>query len=170
MAAAKPLTDQDRQRVAALHAAGRTRNEIAREIGRSGATVSKLARELGLSFDRTATAAATEAKVLDAKARRAALMLELLDDAARLRSQMFAPTVVHAFGGKENTYAAAEIPEPTFADKRNIMQATATAISTSLRLDQHDGDGTTDSVGSLLGSLFDNLQAKHAPADTDANG
>lgn len=48
----RPITDHDRAEVRRLHAAGQTRNAIARTIGRSGQTVSKLAAELGRSFDR----------------------------------------------------------------------------------------------------------------------
>lgn len=163
------VTDADRDRVRELHAAGRNRNQIAQEIGRSGSTVTKLARELGLSFDRSATAAATAAKVIDGKARRAALAVELLGDAERLRAQLFAPTVLHSFGGKENTHNSVEVPRPQFGDQRNIMQATSTAIAASLRLDQHDGDGSAEQVGSLLGTLFDSISAKHRDAGPDVD-
>lgn len=138
--AAAPVTDEDRQRVAELHAEGLNRNAIAREIGRSGSTVSKIAVELGLSFDRTAVKAATEARVADAKARRAALMNELLDDAEKLRQQLFAPTTIHSFGGKDHTYNSRSVDQPLFKDQRDIVQAVNTAISASLRLDLHDAD------------------------------
>lgn len=138
--AARPITDEDRRRVRSLHAAGRNRNQIAKELGRSGSTVSKIAAELGLSFNREATAAATEAKVIDAKARRAQLMHDLLDDAERLRAQLFSETTIHSFGGKENTYNSKKVPRPLFSDQRNIVQAVSTAISASLRLDVHDSD------------------------------
>ncbi|MEC3977887.1 helix-turn-helix domain-containing protein [Amycolatopsis sp. H20-H5] len=161
------MTNEDRERVRALHAAGRNRNQIAKDIGRSGATVSKIARELGLSFDRSATAAATEAKVIDAKARRAALAVALLGDAERLREQLFAPAEIHSFGGKENTHNSVQVPQPQFADQRNIIQATSTAITTSLRLDQHDGDSSNEQVGSLLGALFESISTKHAEPATD---
>src|SRR5687767_5032223 len=101
----RPVTDVDRQRIAELHARGMTRNEIARELGRSGKTVSKLAVELGLTFDRAATAIATQAKHLDARARRAGLALALLADAERLRAQLWAEIKIYNFGGRDNTYA-----------------------------------------------------------------
>jgi hypothetical protein len=135
-----PITDEDRRRVHELHAAGRARNQIAKEIGRSGSTVSKIAAELGLSFNREAARAATEARVADAKARRAELMHALLDDAERLRQQLFAPTVIHSFGGKENTYSEKPVDQPLFRDQRDIVQAVNTAIAASLRLDLHDAD------------------------------
>lgn len=138
--AAKPITDEERHRVRELHAAGLNRNAIAKELGRSGSTISKIAERLGLSFDRTAVKAATEARVADAKARRAQLMNELLDDAERLRSQLFAPTTIHSFGGKDHTYNSRSVDQPLFKDQRDIMQATNTAITASLRLDLHDTD------------------------------
>ncbi len=138
--ATKPITDEDRRRVGEHHAAGKYRNAIAKEIGRSGSTVSKIASELGLSFNREATAAATEAKVIDAKAKRADLMNKLLDDAERLRQQLFAPTVIHSFGGKENVYNSKPVDQPLFRDQRDIVQAVNTALSASLRLDLHDAD------------------------------
>lgn len=137
---AKPITEAERQRIRQLHADGLGRNDIARELGRSAGVVSKVAAELGLSFDRAATEAATHAALADAKARRAKLMEGLLDDAERLRGQMFAPTTLHSFGGKDHTYETAEIPEPLFKDKRDIAQAVGILVEKSLRLDTHDSD------------------------------
>jgi hypothetical protein len=172
MAAGRPITDTERDRVRELHAAGRGRNEIAAELDRSTGIVTKIARELGLSFDRSATMAATAAKAADARGRRARLMHELLDDAEKLRSQLFAPTVIHNFGGKDNTYNSRKVSRPPFRDQRDIMQAVSTAVGASLRLDLHDGDASIDQVGSLLGNLFDNLRGRHAddPAPADGDG
>lgn len=169
--AAKPITEEDRRRVRALHAAGRNRNQIAKEIGRSGSTVSKIAAELGLSFDRDAVKAATEARVADAKARRAELMHALLDDAEKLRRQLFSPTVIHSFGGKDNTYASRDVPQPLFRDQRDIMQSVSTAITASLRIDDHDTDTGTEGAQSMVGSLFDALRGAYDQMqDTDGDG
>lgn len=168
--AARPVTDTERQQVATLHAAGCSRNDIAAQLGRSGSTISKIATDLGLSFDRTTVQAATAAKVADARAKRTHEMNALLDDAKRLRLQLFAPCIVHAFGGKENTYNQAELDRPPFADQAKIMQAYSLAIDKSIRLDVHDGDGSIEQVGSLLGNLFDTLRDRHpesAAADDD---
>ncbi|WP_221761289.1 helix-turn-helix domain-containing protein [Kibdelosporangium aridum] len=64
------ITDADHDRVRELHAEGKTRNDIARAIGRSPSTVTGIARKLGLTFDRSATAAATHARQIDNRARR----------------------------------------------------------------------------------------------------
>lgn len=78
----KPIRDRDREQVRRLHAEGKSRNEIARQAGRSAATVSKIARELGLAFSGGArVAAATEARRADAAARRELLADEALDGA-----------------------------------------------------------------------------------------
>ena len=79
---AEPITDRDREQVRRLHAEGKSRNAIARSIGRSAASVSKIARELGLTFSGGArVAAATEARRADAAARRELLADEALDGA-----------------------------------------------------------------------------------------
>ncbi|WP_411129902.1 helix-turn-helix domain-containing protein [Streptomyces sp. x-19] len=79
---AEPITDRDRKQVRELHAEGKSRNEIARTIGRSAATVSKIARAEGLAFSGGArVAAATEARRADAAARREQLADDALDGA-----------------------------------------------------------------------------------------
>ncbi|MGI5196566.1 hypothetical protein ACQEVY_23440 [Streptomyces sp. CA-288835] len=47
----RPVTEEDYQRVAELHARGMGRNAIAREVGRVQRTVRVIAHELGLTFD-----------------------------------------------------------------------------------------------------------------------
>jgi hypothetical protein len=159
--AARPITDTERDQVRQLHAAGRGRNEIALELDRSAGIITKIARELGLSFDRAATQAATAAKVADAKARRSRLMLDLLNDAEKLRQQLFAPCKVHAFGGKDNTFAQARLDRPPFRDQRDIVQAVSVAVNASLRLDLHDGDPGVEEARSMIGALAAGLQVAY---------
>ncbi|MFD7716191.1 helix-turn-helix domain-containing protein [Streptomyces sp. NPDC059814] len=79
---AEPIRERDREQVRQLHAEGKSRNHIARTIGRSAATVSKIARTEGLTFSGGArVAAATEARRADAAARREQLADEALDGA-----------------------------------------------------------------------------------------
>lgn len=54
MGTAKPVTDEERERVRQLHAEGKGRNEIAEILGRGGRTISTIAKDLGLSFSRAA--------------------------------------------------------------------------------------------------------------------
>jgi helix-turn-helix protein len=156
--AGRPITDEDRQRVRLLHAEGLGRNQIARQLGRSGQTISKIADDLGLSFERTATVAATEARKADAAALRAEEMLGALRDAKRIRGQLFAPARIMNFGGRDNTYNERDIPEPTFEQKRQIAQAWSLLVEKSVRLDEHDADDGADGARSMLGSLARELR------------
>lgn len=164
------ITDAEREQVRQLHARGLGRNQIAAELGRSVSTISGVAKQLGLSFDRSKTAAATAVKVVDAKAKRAQLMQDLLNDAARLRAELWQPHEYIDHGGKDFVEARWTQPTPSSADKLKLMQAARQALDGSLRLDQHDGDGSIEQVGSLLGALFDGIIGRHAdtpPADSD---
>jgi IS30 family transposase len=70
---AEPIRERDREAVRRLHAEGKSRNQIARELGRGAATVSKNAAAEGLIFSGGArVAAATAALRADAAARRGA--------------------------------------------------------------------------------------------------
>ena len=153
-----PVTEQERRRVAELHAEGKSRNAIATAIGRSGRTVSKIAVELGLTFDRRRTAAATVAKKADGAARRAQLQLDALDAAGRLLGQMFSPTVVYNFGGKENDYNEKAVDEPPFRDKRDIATAISALAATALKLAEYDKATGNEDEKSMLGDLFDQLR------------
>lgn len=154
------VTDEDRRRVAELHAQGLSRNAIAAEIGRSGRTVSRIAaeHEPPLTFERTRTAAATAAKKADGAARRAQLQLDALENAGRLMGQMFAPTVVYNFGGKENDYNERPVDEPPFRDKRDIATAIKALADTALKLAEYDKATGNEDEKSMLGDLFDQLR------------
>jgi hypothetical protein len=160
MADRRPVTDADRARAAELHAQGLSRNAIATDLGRSGRTISRICVEHDppLTFERTRTAAATAAKKADGAARRAQLQLEALDSAARLMGQMFSPTKVYNFGGKENDYNEREHPEPPFRDKRDIATAIQALANTALKLAEYDKATGNDDEKSMLGDLFDQLR------------
>lgn len=166
-----PITDDERRRIRDLHATGLGRNDIARELGRSGATISKTAAELGLSFERGhEVEAATAAKVSDAKARRADLMHRYLDETAKLLDQLWAPTTIHAFGGRDNSYNSKPVDRPLFRDQRDIMQAASVATNASLRLDQHDADTGADGAKSMLGALAAGLQVAYDQLQQEDEG
>lgn len=165
---ANEWTDDDTARLHQLHGEGLSRNDIARTMGRSGATISKHAAAAGLSFERgPEVEAATAAKVADGKARRAQMMLKLLDDAERLRLQLFAPTTLHSFGGKDHTYRTAEVDQPLFRDQRDIMGAVSVALTASMRLDLHDGDPGVDDAKSMLRALTEGLNAAYEQLQQD---
>jgi hypothetical protein len=166
--AARPIDAKDRAAVRRLHKQGKTRNDIARAIKRSPSTVTKIAKELGLTFERGAeVVAATEARRIDLAARRVALAEQLHQDAEKLRTQLWEPCVHGAFGGKENVWSQVNLDRPLFADQRNILAATGTAIQQSLKLQPAEGREGTDEVRSMLGTLGEVLTQAAADADDD---
>jgi IS30 family transposase len=158
VASSNPLTKRELDRIRALHGEGKTRNDIAKAVGRSASAITAACNKMGLSFDRTKTAAATKAKVLDARAKRAELMNKLLDDAEKLRQQLWEPTKIYSFGGKDNTYAERKVDRPPFKDQRDIVNAVSTTITASLRLDEHDKGSDVDDSKSMLRGLAEKLK------------
>ncbi|MFJ3867898.1 helix-turn-helix domain-containing protein [Streptomyces nigra] len=165
---ARPIDAKDRAAVKRLHKQGKSRNDIARAIKRSPSTVSKIAGELGLTFERgPEVVAATEARRIDLAARRVTLAEALHQDAEKLRSQLWEPCTIGAFGGKDNVWSETRLDQPTFADQRNILAATGTAIQQSLKLQPAEGGEGADQVRSMLGALGEALTQAAGDADED---
>lgn len=166
--AARPITAADRRRVRELHAAGRSRNDIARALKRSPSTVSKIAAafEPPLTFDRAPQVeAATRVRTADLAARRTSLALALQDDAERLRAQLFAPTTHGEFAGRDGDWHTTNLDRPRFTDQRQIVASVQTAVGTSLRLAPAEGGEDAGQVRSMLGALGQALTL--AAADDD---
>jgi hypothetical protein len=167
--AARPIDAKDRAAVRRLHKQGKTRNDIARAIKRSPSTVTKIAKELGLTFERGAeVVAATEARRVDLAGRRVHLAEQLHQDAEKLRAQLWEPCTIGAFGGKDNVWSDTRLEQPTFADQRNILAATGTAIQQSLKLQPAEGGEGAEQVRSMLGTLGEALT--RAADDVDDDG
>ncbi|MFF9507305.1 helix-turn-helix domain-containing protein [Streptomyces sp. NPDC014724] len=152
----EPITDQDRDQVRRLHAEGKSRNAIARTIGRSGSTVSKIAAEFEppLSFARgPEVVAATDARRIDLAARRQQFAEALHESAERLHAQLFAPCTVGAFGGKDNFWSEQALDRPQFADQRQILAGVSIAVDKSLKLAPAEGGQGAEDVRSMLGTL-----------------
>jgi ParB-like chromosome segregation protein Spo0J len=148
-AVAEPITDRDREQVRRLHAEGKSRNAIARAIGRSAATVSKIAGQEGLTFSGGArVAAATEARRADAAARRELLADESLDGALRQ---------VERVGGSDSA-----------RDARDHATAARALTEVHARVSELARQTGTGSVG---GSMLDRLaDALIGPAGGDREG
>jgi IS30 family transposase len=146
---AQPIHDRDREAVRRLHAEGKTRNAIARAIGRSAATISKIAREEGLTFAGGArVAAATEARRADTAARREQLADDALDGAL----------------GQVARTAGAE----TARDARDHATAARALTEVHARVAELARQtGTASKGGSMLDRLADAL---YGPAGGDAEG
>jgi helix-turn-helix protein len=148
----RPITDADRERVRELHAQGKTRNDIAKTIGRSPSTVSKIARALGLSFDRTKTAAATAAKQQDNRARRADLVGRLYGRSEAILDRVEAPTytftapTVHGI----ETKVLDHVPAP---DEKALAASVSSHLTSAAKLEAVDADRGTEAAKSMLGGL-----------------
>lgn len=171
----RPVTSTDYDRVRELHAQGLGRNDIARQLDRSGQVISRLAAEQGLSFARASeVAAATDIRRADLAARRLLLAEQLQADAENLRAQMWQPTTVFAFGGKDNTYEEHLLDQAPAADKKNLMATAGMALDRSLKLEPIRDDSGADAARSMLGQLMTGLaevyreQQEAPPADEGA--
>lgn len=159
----RPLPDRKRAAILAdIEAGQKSRNQIARDHGVSVSTVTKLAPPG--SFDRSLTKRATEAKVADMKAWRAETSRRFLEEANKALDRLGAPYTVHAFAGKDGLYREHQLDLPPAGELRNLMTAAAVAFDKHLAADRHDAGGNVGEVASLLGTLFDGLQARHGTA------
>ena len=145
----KPPTPEQKEAIAAAFHEGLGRNAIAAKLKIRAETVSEVCAELGLKFDSRNTEKATRQKSVEAASRRAALMELQLEAAHRLSEQMFAPTKIYNFGGRDNTFAEESVPEPPFADKLRIQQSINGAVNNVLRLMEAEA-GTNRSTINLV--------------------
>ncbi|MFC8695872.1 helix-turn-helix domain-containing protein [Streptomyces parvus] len=171
---ARPIDDDDRRSVRELHAAGKSRNQIARALKRSPSTVSKIAANLDppLSFDRAEQVeAATRVRTADLASRRAGLALDLQAAAERLLGQLWTPTTHGEFAGREGEWHETHLPQPRFGDQRAIVASVQTAVGTSLRLAPAEGGENAEQVRSMLGALGEALtQAANDDQALDDDG
>ncbi|MEV6297834.1 helix-turn-helix domain-containing protein [Actinoplanes sp. NPDC051861] len=151
----RPVTEEEKDRVWALHADGLSRNAIAKEMKRGARTISKICDEAGLRFDAHRTSEAVQAVKDDARARRAALSLKLLDDAETLRTRMHQPHTVHRLTNDGMITGTISRPDPR--DQRDLMFAAGIAIDKSLRLEEFDADPGINGAKSMLGALAKGL-------------
>jgi hypothetical protein len=155
MGKARPLSDQELDRITQLHADGVSCTQIAKDLGRAKSTISAACERMGLVFDSTRTAAATDHQVQNHRQKRAALESRLLDEAGLLLDQLHQPHLVYNFGGKDNDYAERVHDEPDVQAKRTLVQAATTAITSAVKLSEVDKAGNGAEAGrSMVGALF----------------
>ncbi|MFE6079985.1 hypothetical protein [Streptomyces virginiae] len=165
-----PLRDDEIAEIRRLHADGLGRNEIARRIGRGSRTVSVHCARMGLEFDVTLTEAATAHRTAQLAEKRAILADALTDDALRLSAQVWEPTTMHSFGGKDHTYNFKNLDEPLAADKRALMTAATAAAAQSLRLVPPANDTGVEQGVSMVGQLLTGLTAIHRAQQEQPEG
>lgn len=170
-----PLTDDERQRIIDLVEQGVTRNEIARQLGRSGGTITSVAQAAGLTFDRSATKTATRARRADLETQRLALAEELIGDARKLRQQLWEPaitkqvvTVGYGPGLSRPEEVVMRHDEPTFADKQRIMTSIGIATDKVLAISKHDVKADEGGEMTMLVGLVDSLRTAHSAPEPEA--
>lgn len=162
----RKLTDADRSRIVAAvrdPADGRSRAQLARDFETSPRTVQRTVEAAGIEdpWDTSGTRAATVAARDHLKARRAAVSEKFLDEADYLLGKIRQPAVVFAFGGKDNEYNCATLPEPPAGDVRNYMTSAAVAFDKHLAADKHDAADQADDGISMIGQLAVGLDAAY---------
>lgn len=165
----RPVTDEDREQVRALHAQGLGRNAIARQLGRSSRTVSVLAEELGLTFDRSATAEATRARIIDTRERRQNLIERYYAQAEKILARLERPEqqITEVSIGKVVRYTAPDLPTQ---DVRNLIQAAGAATGQAVKLESLNTDTGVDTAKSMLGQLAAGLAAAYQAMDHEGDG
>ncbi|WP_420032242.1 hypothetical protein ACN2WE_05110 [Streptomyces sp. cg28] len=156
-----------------LHAQGKGRNQISREMGITACVVSRTAQHLGLDFDRSKIQAATVARLADLAERRSLLAEDLVSDAEKLRAQIWEPHLYWDWGGKDHDYDEKLADQPTPGDKRALMGAAGMAIDRSLKLAPLEmATGGADDAKSMLGKLAQGIAelAAEDPNSIDGDG
>lgn len=152
---AKPdrsVSKNERDRIVELAKAGKSRNAIVREVGRSAGTVSKIVGDAGLSFDRSAVVAATEAKKADAAERLVAGADKWLD----VRDQLIDALLV-------------DVANKPARDAQSLMIAAGVAQDKAAASLSH-AKGADVGQGSLLSDVMDGLRQKWGTAPPDESG
>ncbi|MGC5343657.1 helix-turn-helix domain-containing protein [Streptomyces sp. DT171] len=168
----RPITETDRRAVRRHHAAGMSRNDIARRIKRSPSTVSKIAADAGLTFDRAAeVATATAVRKADLDAQRTEMAHQLHAVAVREIGRMTLPQLYFEWGGAQHSYAEKLQPEPTPADRRTMMATAGAALDRSLKLlppKTDPGEQGRSVVGELMAGLARDYVARHGGPPPEA--
>lgn len=155
--AAEPLTDAERERILELHRGGMGRNDIAREVGRSGDVVSRVVRDAGGTFDRAGeVAAATAAKAADNRARRQGLIERGYARAEKIYTRLEAEQFQTSHGTPDGIVTK-KLDFVPAQDEKALAQAIGTHLANVGRLEIVDGGPGVDESRSLLQKLGDAL-------------
>jgi transposase-like protein len=163
MGSGKPITTRKRAAILDDLIHGKKLAQIARHHGVSPSAVKAIRIAEGLQPLPTDEAKANAAQaravmMLEAKRRRDAMELKLIETAERLHGQLFAPTKVFAFGGREYGYVEEEIDEPDFKGKQALMISIGIALDKALQLNKYNAEGSAAASAAII-ELVDFLGA-----------
>lgn len=135
---AKPLDDDERQRIVQLIESGKGCAETAKLVGRSPDTVSRIARSIGWTFGVTNLARAHEARSAYSQDRRAQIAARATERAEEMLEKMSGAYLVFNFGGRDNTYEEHTLDAPPTEAQRAMAQTFRDLMRTVLDIDRHD--------------------------------
>jgi hypothetical protein len=139
----RPIDKSHDEDVARLHAEGRGRNDIARDLNLPNGTVSNIAKRLRLKFDGSQVVMATEVRRREAAERRAILTVALLEDCERLRIKMWRKTKYIQYGGKDFVRVEDTYQTPLPNDQAAIARSIGILLDRAVKLDDYDKTGAT---------------------------
>ncbi|MFI0711710.1 helix-turn-helix domain-containing protein [Streptomyces inhibens] len=166
----RPVTNAERDELRRRHAAGESRNTIARAMGRSASTASRIAGELGLRFEGGARVApATEARQLDLAEQRRQLVARLYRRAAaNLDRVEAADGYVRVELLPDGRTRRITTEDPPAQDERHHSQAIGSYLTSVARLAEIDANTSASEVRSMLSDLARGL--RDAFGDDEAEG
>lgn len=145
-----PFQGGDRARE--LHAAGKSCNAIARELGCSSSTISRWAKREGLSFDRSETAAMVSALRIDRAAVRADIIDRMYTRSQKILARLEASSYTYRAPTKDGTEVVTEDSAPPI-DEKNFASAIAVYLDKAARLELVDSDSGVSGAKSMLADL-----------------
>ncbi|MFG3118688.1 helix-turn-helix domain-containing protein [Streptomyces sp. NPDC048197] len=155
----RPVTDTERDGIRRRHAAGESRNTIARAMGRSASTISRIADELGLRFEGGARVApATAARQLDLAEQRRQLVARLYARAAANLDRVEAGAYVRVELLPDGRTRRITTDDPPAQDERHHSQAIGSYLTSAARLAEIDAGNSAGEVRSMLGDLARGLR------------
>ncbi|WP_329148264.1 helix-turn-helix domain-containing protein [Streptomyces sp. NBC_01456] len=167
----RPVTEAERDEVRRRHAAGETRNEIARALRRSASTVSRIASDEGLRFEGGARVApATEARQLDLAEQRRQLVGRLYARAAANLDRVEAGAYVRVELLPDGRTRRITTDDPPAQDERHHSQAIGSYLTSAARLAEIDAGNSAGEVRSMLGDLARGLREAFADDEGDTDG
>lgn len=165
MSTPAPVTEDERQRMRDMHAAGQSLTAISKALGRSKATVGKHCAAMGLQFDTSRTAPATEVKVASNRERRARSISRLYDRVDKIMDRLEADQF-KAVGFSREGYAvvtpidADAIPA---TDERALLGMAVNALNGAARLEAVDvSHNDRSEAKGMLGALMAGFQQSYA--------
>lgn len=152
------VTDDERQRIVAALAAGKSIHSVAKDFGRSKSTIGGIANAANVTPERADTKKATEAKRAANALRRTELEAQFLVDSQRLLAQLWEPcvqrkamVVSHGHGlGSSVKIVEIDFEQPTFSEQYTLVQASKCAADASLMVGRADESGGTQAKSMLM--------------------